>query len=74
MPLHLPLHLPSPFRPTAGYGNTGPQRCWAAAWMICIQAITNLLLNAIVLGIIFAKARQGSQQRPPVASCQLPCC
>ncbi len=39
----------------AGYGNTGPQKCWAAAWLICIQGIGNVLLNAVVLGLMFAK-------------------
>lgn len=49
-----PWSLHPPTRP-AGYGNTGPQRCWVAAWMICVQTILNLLLNAVLLGIIFAK-------------------
>lgn len=39
----------------AGYGNTGPQKCWVAAWLICFQSIGNVLLNAIVLGLMFAK-------------------
>jgi hypothetical protein len=38
----------------AGYGNTGPQACWAAAWLIAIQIIVALLLESIVIGIVFA--------------------
>ncbi len=37
----------------AGYGNTGPQQCWAASWVICVQALINVLLEAVTLGIIF---------------------
>lgn len=52
----MPSSPPAP-APPAGYGNTGPQRCWAAAWLICVQTITNLLGNAVMLGVIFAKVR-----------------
>lgn len=38
----------------AGYGNTGPQACWAAAWLIAVQIIIALLLESIVIGIVFA--------------------
>ena len=38
----------------AGYGNTGPQACWAAAWLISVQIIFALLLESIVIGIVFA--------------------
>jgi hypothetical protein len=74
-PASLLLPVRSPVWAAAGYGNTGPQRCWVAAWLICIQSISNLLLNAIVLGIIFAKVRQAA---PPATwqhpAALLPCC
>jgi hypothetical protein len=38
----------------AGYGNTGPQACWLAAWLIAFQIIVALLLESIVIGIVFA--------------------
>ncbi|KAL4443440.1 hypothetical protein ABPG75_011177 [Micractinium tetrahymenae] len=44
---------------TIGYGNSGPQQCWAAAAVITAQAITcTVILNAVVLGIILAKVAQ----------------
>lgn len=53
----LPCHpVPAPC-PAAGYGNTGPRNCASAAANIVVQSITDLLLNAVVLGLIFAKVR-----------------
>ncbi|KAL4858599.1 G protein-activated inward rectifier potassium channel 4 [Chlorella vulgaris] len=40
---------------TIGYGNTGPQNCATAAVLITIQTVSDLLLNAVILGLIFAK-------------------
>lgn len=48
--------LPGPGPCAAGYGNSGPQQCWAAAAVITVQAICcTVVLNAVVLGIILAK-------------------
>lgn len=61
--LHAPGLVPASWQPAscfaptsgpAGYGNTGPQNCWAAAWLIAVQIITALLLESIVIGIVFA--------------------
>lgn len=40
---------------TVGYGNTGPQNCWAVSWMIVVQGILAVLLSSIVVGIMFAR-------------------
>ena len=45
---------PSAHHRPAGYGNTGPQQCWAAAWVLAMQMIVAVLLEAIVIGIVFA--------------------
>lgn len=47
---------------TIGYGNTGPQNCWAAAWLIAFQIITALLLESIVIGIVFARISHPKQR------------
>ncbi|KAL4447568.1 hypothetical protein ABPG75_004787 [Micractinium tetrahymenae] len=47
---------------TIGYGNTGPQNCWAAAWLIAVQIITALLLESIVIGIVFARISHPKQR------------
>ena len=38
----------------AGYGNTGPQACWTAATLLTVQMVVAVLLEAIVIGIVFA--------------------
>ncbi|PSC68160.1 E set domain-containing [Micractinium conductrix] len=47
---------------TIGYGNTGPQACWAAAWVLAVQIITALLLESIVIGIVFARISHPKQR------------
>ncbi|EFN59959.1 hypothetical protein CHLNCDRAFT_133057 [Chlorella variabilis] len=47
---------------TIGYGNTGPQSCWAAAWLIAVQIIFALMLEAIVIGIVFARISHPKQR------------
>ncbi|KAL4429159.1 hypothetical protein ABPG77_010138, partial [Micractinium sp. CCAP 211/92] len=48
---------------TIGYGNSGPQQCWAAAAVITVQAIScTVVLNAVVLGIILAKVAQPARR------------
>lgn len=50
----VPSACPAAF-PPAGYGNTGPQQCYLAAALISIQGVSDLLLNAVILGLVFAK-------------------
>lgn len=40
---------------TAGYGSHAIGDCWLPAWLVGIQCILAVLLEAIFLGIIFAK-------------------
>ncbi|KAK9856462.1 hypothetical protein WJX84_003016 [Apatococcus fuscideae] len=40
---------------TIGYGNTGPNSCWGAAWLIIIQTLVGMIMDAITIGIIFAR-------------------
>ena len=39
----------------AGYGDVSPNNCWLANFVITIQSVYALLLNAVVLGIVFAR-------------------
>jgi hypothetical protein len=47
---------------TIGYGNTGPQSCWAAAWVIIAQSIAGLVLEAVTIGIVFARISHPHQR------------
>jgi hypothetical protein len=47
---------------TIGYGNTGPQQCWAATWLLVTQTIVAVLLEAIVIGIVFARISHPKQR------------
>ncbi|KDD72162.1 inward potassium channel rectifier, partial [Helicosporidium sp. ATCC 50920] len=47
---------------TVGYGNTGPQRCWASTWVVVCQGITSTILSSIVVGIFFARVSQPMQR------------
>ena len=47
---------------TIGYGNTGPQACWAATWIIIIQSVIGVVIEAVVLGIVFAKISHPHQR------------
>ena len=47
---------------TIGYGNTGPNACWAASWIIIVQSISAVVLEAITLGIVFARISHPHQR------------
>jgi len=47
---------------TIGYGNTGPDKCWAATWIIIIQSIIAVILEAVVLGVVFARISHPHQR------------
>ncbi|KAL4517172.1 hypothetical protein Ndes2437B_g06780 [Nannochloris sp. 'desiccata'] len=47
---------------TIGYGNTGPEQCWAATWLIIIQSILAIVLEAVVLGVVFARISHPHQR------------
>ncbi len=44
-----------------GYGDVSPNNCWVANWVIVVQSIFALLLNAIVMGVIFARISRCAQ-------------
>lgn len=48
--------------PAPGYGNTGPQACWSTSAVISVQSIFSLLLEAVVIGIIFARISHPKQR------------
>ena len=48
--------------PAAGYGFRAPNDCWASAWMVVAQSIWGQLLDAIVLGVIFARISHPKQR------------
>ena len=39
----------------AGYGARRPRDCWISAWLVAVEVIWGQLLDAITLGIIFAR-------------------
>lgn len=46
----------------AGYGDVSPGSCWLANWAVVTQSIFALLLNATVMGVIFARISRPSQR------------
>ncbi|KAK9809900.1 hypothetical protein WJX72_001263 [[Myrmecia] bisecta] len=40
---------------TIGYGNAYPADCWLSGWLLAMQAIISMLLDAVTIGIIFAR-------------------
>jgi Inward rectifier potassium channel transmembrane domain len=46
----------------AGYGDVSPNNCWLANTVITIQSVYALLLNAVVLGIVFARVSRPGQR------------
>lgn len=49
-------------RTRAGYGDVSPNNCWLANTVITIQSVYALLLNAVVLGIVFARVSRPGQR------------
>lgn len=47
---------------TIGYGNTAPDSCWIATFLVIIQSIIGIVIDAVVLGIIFAKISHPHQR------------
>jgi Inward rectifier potassium channel transmembrane domain len=52
----------------AGYGNTGPNNCAWASLVLVIQTIFGLLLDAITIGVLFARISH-PQQRARSVGC-----
>lgn len=47
---------------TIGYGDISPANCWASGAIMVTQSIFALLLNAVVLGIVFARISRPGQR------------
>ena len=47
---------------TIGYGNTAPDSCWAATFIVIIQSVVGIVFDAVTLGIIFAKISHPHQR------------
>ena len=47
---------------TIGYGNTSPDSCWAATWVVMVQSVVAIVLDAVTLGIIFARISHPHQR------------
>lgn len=47
---------------TIGYGNTGPNNCAWASLVLVIQTIFGLLLDAITIGVLFARISHPQQR------------
>lgn len=45
-----------------GYGVRSPSDCWLSAWIVALQSIWAALLNAVTLGIVFARISQPKQR------------
>lgn len=46
----------------AGYGNTGPNNCAWASLVLVVQTIFGLLLDAITIGVLFARISHPQQR------------
>ena len=51
----------------AGYGNTYPNECWAAAWLIMVQSVLGMIMDAITIGIVFARISHPKQRGRTIA-------
>ena len=47
---------------TIGYGNTAPDSCWAATFLVIVQSVAGIVFDAVTLGIIFAKISHPHQR------------
>lgn len=47
---------------TIGYGDLSPDNCWWSAYVMVTQSLFALLLNAVVLGIVFARISRPAQR------------
>ena len=45
-----------------GYGNSGPNNCAAASVVLVVQTIFGLLLDAITIGVLFARISHPQQR------------
>ena len=45
-----------------GYGFRAPCDCWMSAWMVVVQSVWGQLLDAVVLGVIFARISHPKQR------------
>lgn len=52
---------------TIGYGNTYPNECWAAAWLIMVQSVLGMIMDAITIGIVFARISHPKQRGRTIA-------
>ena len=39
----------------AGYGNSAPNDCWGPIMVVTFQTLVGIFLDAVVIGIIFAR-------------------
>ena len=61
------LHTSVPLPCTAGYGNTFPNECWSVSWLMQVQSIFGMLLDAITIGIVFARISLPKQRGRTIA-------
>jgi len=47
---------------TIGYGNTSPKSCWSATWLVIVQSVMAIVVDAVTLGIIFARISHPHQR------------
>lgn len=40
---------------SAGYGNSGPNNCAAASFILVAQSLFGMVLDALTLGVLFAR-------------------
>ena len=41
--------------PSVGYGNSAPNDCWGPIMVVTFQTLVGIFLDAIVIGVIFAR-------------------
>lgn len=52
---------------TAGWGNTFPNECWSSAWLVMVQSIFGMILDAITIGIVFSRISHPKQRGRTIA-------
>lgn len=47
---------------TIGYGNIAINPCWTGAWLLVLQSLVGMIMDAIVIGIVFARISHPKQR------------
>ncbi len=48
----------------AGYGNSAPNNCWGPIMLVTVQTLVGVFLDAVVIGVIFARISHPKRAPP----------